>query len=108
MGFADYLPAMDRVLCLDCNVNVVSAGHYCMLKTRVWRQTGVGSWHFIGVLCLDCIERRLGRHLQRDDFAIARTKADRRLWTLGQPMLPRVWEGRRLLECGANPVPIPG
>jgi len=29
---------------------------------------------------------------------VARSKADRTLWTLGQPMLPRVWHGGRTLE----------
>jgi hypothetical protein len=67
---------------------------HCMLRRRVWSQTRMGSDYFAGVLCLDCIERRLGRRLRLSDFAIARTKADRRLWTLGKPMLPRVWEGR--------------
>jgi hypothetical protein len=82
----------DRIICADCKIDVYTAGHYCMLKAHVWRQTGMGSWYLSGVLCLDCIEHRLGRRLQLNDFAIARTKADRTLWSLGQAMLPRVWE----------------
>jgi hypothetical protein len=50
--------SFDRIYCRDCGLNVIAVGHYCMLRDRVWRETGVGLTD--GVLCLDDIEQRLG------------------------------------------------
>ena len=57
-----------RHACLDCGVNVIEAGDYCMLSARIWRDTFGLGWE--DNLCVACIEARLGRKLslKRGDF----------------------------------------
>jgi hypothetical protein len=93
---ADILNRPERIYCIDCArdgraFNVMSEGHYCMVRERVWRSLGMQDY-FAGVLCLACVERRLGRRLGLADFAVSRTNADRRFWRRGTLMLPRVWD----------------
>jgi hypothetical protein len=68
-----------------------------MLRDPVWRLTGLAADD--GVLCLDDIERRLGRRLQLSDFAMSRTKADFTWWPRGQLMLPKVRQECRITRC---------
>ena len=50
-----------RHRCLDCGVNVIEIGDYCMVQSEIWRdQFGLG-WD--DNLCIACIEKRLGRRL---------------------------------------------
>jgi hypothetical protein len=91
----DLLSSRERMFCVDCATegrafNVISEGHYCMLRDRLWRELGMAGY-FSGVLCLGCIERRLGRRLGYGDFALSRSNADRELWTRGRLMLPKAW-----------------
>jgi hypothetical protein len=96
---ASVMTSLKRILCVDCAAdgipfNVITAGHYCMLKDSVWLATGMldDGDYFSGVLCLQCIEDRLGRRLKLRDFAISRSNADRTMWSRGKPMTPRVWQ----------------
>jgi hypothetical protein len=51
-----------RHRCLDCGVNVIKAGDFCMIGDSIWRdQFGLG-WS--DNLCIACIEKRLGRPLR--------------------------------------------
>jgi hypothetical protein len=48
-----------RYRCLDCGVNVVTAGEFYMLNSEIWEgQLGLG-WS--DNLCIGCLETRLGR-----------------------------------------------
>ena len=78
----------DRYLCRDCRREVQAIGEYCMLKEQIWYRTGLGS--IGGVLCLRCIEHRLGRLLRRRDFEIATTREPLRDFGHG-PMVPIAW-----------------
>ena len=50
-----------RHKCLDCGINVIEAGDYCLLSAKLWKdQFGLG-WN--DNLCIACIEARLGRKL---------------------------------------------
>ena len=50
-----------RHKCLDCGINVIRAGDYCLLSSELWKnQFGLG-WN--DNLCIACIETRLGRKL---------------------------------------------
>jgi hypothetical protein len=49
----------DRYVCNDCDVNVLTAGEFYMLKPEIWEgQLGLG-WE--DNLCIGCLEQRLGR-----------------------------------------------
>ena len=50
-----------RHKCLDCGINVIKAGDYCLLNSKIWKgRFGLG-WN--DNLCIACIEARLGRKL---------------------------------------------
>jgi hypothetical protein len=55
-----------RHKCIDCGVNVIKIGDYCMLNPDLWkRQLGL-SWN--DNLCIACVETRLRRKLKLSDF----------------------------------------
>jgi len=51
-----------RHKCLDCGVNVIEAGDYCMITRQIWEGQFKLGWN--DNLCLACIEKRLGRKLR--------------------------------------------
>jgi hypothetical protein len=55
-----------RHKCIDCGVNVIKSGDYCMINPEIWkRQLGLG---WTDNLCIACIEARIGRKLTLVDF----------------------------------------
>lgn len=52
--------------CIDCGVNTKEIGEYYMVKACVWRSSGMH--YHSGMLCLGCLENRLGRELKPEDF----------------------------------------
>lgn len=52
--------------CLDCDIDTIDAGEYYMVHKDVWSQTGLGSLD--GLLCIGCLESRIGRLLNHKDF----------------------------------------
>lgn len=56
----------DPELCGDCAADVYVSGEYCfMLEDAVWHQASPDP---TGFLCINCVERRLGRRLKSADF----------------------------------------
>jgi hypothetical protein len=55
-----------RLLCVDCGVDTLATGQYYIVRRPVWAASGLGRQD--GMLCLDCLERRLGRRLRNEDF----------------------------------------
>lgn len=54
-----------KFLCLDCGVDTGKIGEHYFIKTTLWIQA-VGSIH--GMLCIEHLEKRLGRMLVASDF----------------------------------------
>jgi hypothetical protein len=54
-----------KFLCLDCNVDTGKSGEHYMLNDSTWSLTGLGKY---GMLCVRCVERRIGRKLRSNDF----------------------------------------
>jgi hypothetical protein len=60
--------------CCDCGVGTRVAGERYMIKSAVREEAWRGrrkSWHYLhgqSVLCIGCLERRLGRTLCAEDF----------------------------------------
>ena len=61
--------------CADCAVGTMTLGEYYMVRDRVWEQAWRGrrkSWHgqIAGqeILCIGCLEQRIGRTLMASDF----------------------------------------
>jgi hypothetical protein len=53
--------------CRDCGVNTSRIGEYYMVTGEVWQQAGGGD----AMLCVGCLEKRLGRELRCKDFTWA-------------------------------------
>lgn len=49
--------------CLDCLVDTGRIGEHYMLRDSVWNSVASD-----GMLCVGCLEIRLGRRLTREDF----------------------------------------
>jgi hypothetical protein len=62
-----------RHTCLDCGVNVIEVGDYCMVQEEIWRDTLALGWD--DNLCIACIEKRLGRRLTPHDLKFGFTPA---------------------------------
>ena len=56
-----------RFLCRDCGIDTNEIGEYYMVRDKVWG-AAAGIPPNGGMLCVACLERRLGRQLTRDDF----------------------------------------
>lgn len=54
-------------LCIDCGMETIPEEYY-MLHDEVW---GEANPKKEGMLCIGCVERRLGRSLNKDDFTSA-------------------------------------
>lgn len=51
--------------CKDCDKDCfIENKDYYMITKELWKQYGVGK----GLLCLNCIEKRLGRKLIKEDI----------------------------------------
>jgi len=54
-----------RFKCKDCKVNTGTIAEYYMVEDRVWKKAG----NEAGMLCIGCLEDRLGRRLHTNDFS---------------------------------------
>lgn len=53
-----------RLLCVDCGVNTHAVHEYYMVQHELWRVHGAGR----RMLCVGCLELRVGRQLVAADF----------------------------------------
>ena len=68
---SDYEELIDLLLpfmCVDCYESTSAFGldQYYMVHDEVWEQSGMGKDD--GMLCLPCLEARIGRNLEASDF----------------------------------------
>jgi hypothetical protein len=54
-------------VCHDCGADTLETGEDYILRDPVWAATGLEPDG--GMLCVDCVETRLGRRLQPEDFS---------------------------------------
>lgn len=53
--------------CEDCGVDCFTKhGDYYMVKDEIWDKHGVGE----GMLCWDCLEKRMGREIKVEDLTL--------------------------------------
>lgn len=62
-------------LCLDCHLHTTEAGEYYMVHDSIWLTVQP---HEQGMLCVGCLESRLGRQLTESDFTTAPVNAPSR------------------------------
>lgn len=57
--------------CVDCSINTLFENEYYMVHDHVWSgEAGMDSDG--GMLCIGCLEVRIGRNLDGDDFTDCR------------------------------------
>lgn len=54
-----------KFMCLDCPVDTSKTCELYMLIDSTWELTGLGK---VGMLCISCLENRIGRKLIATDF----------------------------------------
>jgi hypothetical protein len=60
-------PCRDNLKCIDCDIDTFKIKEYYMLFDMVWR---IAVPEDKGMLCIGCVEERLGRKLSPEDFSI--------------------------------------
>jgi hypothetical protein len=55
-------------LCIDCGIDTIAIGEFYAVCDTVWARSGLGEND--GMLCVGCLERRIGRKLRRADFIV--------------------------------------
>jgi len=51
--------------CIDCDKDIYqNPKDYYMIRNDLWKKYGVGK----GMLCIECIEKRLGRKICKEDL----------------------------------------
>jgi hypothetical protein len=66
--------------CLDCGIDTLAIGHYYTVHDDLWLAVVPEGPHG-GMLCLACLQLRLGRPLIDDDFAITPDPMHERILT---------------------------
>jgi hypothetical protein len=71
-------PPLCTTNCVDCGIGTITAKEFYMVKDDVWEQAWHGrrKWWYRKVygqevLCIGCLEERIGRTLTKDDFTDA-------------------------------------
>lgn len=54
-----------KYICIDCHQDTGKIKEFYFINTNTWL-TALGSKQ--GMLCIGCLEKRLGRELRQDDF----------------------------------------
>jgi hypothetical protein len=97
-GHADTCPQAN-MSCEDCGTSTF--GEYYMVHDEVWADTGMAPDG--GLLCVGCLERRLGRRLTPDDFTSCPLNKDNRTIRhyASERLYDRiVWHQLRLFDVG--------
>ena len=55
----------DNPNCLDCGVDILEIKEFYMIHDELWAQINP---QLEGLLCIGCVEKRLGRKLKPEDF----------------------------------------
>ncbi len=55
----------NETACVDCGIDTIEIDEYYMVWNDIWPLEGRG------MLCIGCLENRLGRELTREDFTDA-------------------------------------
>lgn len=62
--------------CMDCHQNTQEMGEYYMVHNEVWEAACPKEDDRKGILCLGCLEKRLGRPLLARDFTACQANVD--------------------------------
>jgi hypothetical protein len=86
--------------CADCGIGTNTLGEWYMVKNEIWDQAWAGrrkSWHALSgqqILCVGCLEKRLGRTLMACDFTDVPVNNDPHTWRKSKRLRDRLQRGR--------------
>jgi len=63
-------------LCVDCGACTLTNNEYYMVGESTWKQAGLA--YDGGMLCIKCLELRLGRPLYGEDFSDCLVNSERK------------------------------
>jgi hypothetical protein len=75
-----------RFLCLDCRHDTYQNEYYALRK-EVWLSANPEG---DGMLCIGCVEIRIGRHLTPEDFTDVPLNLDYKKWRKSKRLLSRL------------------
>lgn len=87
--------------CLDCGVDTDAIDEYYMVLDPIWESATDGGAD--GHLCIECLERRLGRALRASDFSALEVNTNSRM-----PRSPRLADRLRDQDAAQAPPSTPG
>ena len=98
-----------RSRCVDCHTDTCPTDHrraeYYVVHDHIWKQAGMAP--FGGMLCIGCLEQRIGRTLNAGDFDdcelndLAAYRDNRYAWAYRTPRLER-----RLTAATSTPIAV--
>ena len=62
----EHMTCYDQDECIDCGVDCIELAEYYMVTDACWERAGMDPHG--GMLCVGCLEKRLGKHLQPRNF----------------------------------------
>ena len=77
-----------RFICVDCKIDTNEIAEYYMLHNHIW-YTHTTDFNGKGMLCIGCIESRLGRQLKHGDFTC--TPVNSGLFRMSERLKDRLW-----------------
>lgn len=83
--------------CRDCRVHTTRLNEYYMVMDEVWAEAGCSTQFGWGMLCIGCLEGRLGRELTADDFTDCYVNS---LWPKSARLIDR--HSRKTLDIHAQ------
>ena len=57
---------LEDFICIECNINTLEINEYYMIQDYLWQQINPQTK---GMLCIGCVEEKLGRTLTAADFS---------------------------------------
>ena len=87
----------DQCNCVDCSVNTMDIDEYYMLKEKVWLSIVPGRE---GMLCIGCVEKRLGRKLIPEDFSYCPLNEEEYSQPRSDRLLNRMGFKRKFIKTG--------
>ena len=80
-------PTEERFKCIDCTECTSTLNEYYMVTDEVWSLAGMAiedtPYEYSGMLCIGCLENRLGRELNNRDFSSASINDPDFMWPGG-------------------------
>jgi len=78
---------LKEFICLDCNVSTHEINEYYILKNQLWANVHPDNK---GMLCIGCVEDRLGRKLNKDDFLECPLNSEHNMFKKSDRLLDRL------------------